>query len=104
MKGVNYRLCTQRYVRIMFVFFFNLVPSNNVLSVFDVTMSTLLSHVQICSHLPKVMLWCEREILHTKNVISEGAYLNDCWIQLASQLSLFAQSHINSITQIEQSA
>ena len=33
-----------------------------------------------------------------KNVISKGAYLNDCWIQLASQMSLFAKSHINFAT------
>ena len=96
MKGVNYRLCTQRYVQIMFFFYF--VPSNNVLSVFGVSMSIRLSHVQICSHLPKVMLWCEREILHAKNVISKGAYLNDRWIQLTSQLILFAKSHINFAT------
>jgi hypothetical protein len=78
--------------------FFYFVPSDNVLGVFDVSLSIRLSHVQIFYHLPKVMLWCEREILNAKNVISKGAYLNDCWIQLASQLSLFAQSHINFAT------
>jgi hypothetical protein len=41
------------------------------------------------------MLWCETEILHAKNVISNVTFLNDCRIQLASHLSLFAQSHIN---------
>jgi hypothetical protein len=49
--------------------FFYFVPSNNVLGVFDVSMSIRLSHVQICSHLPKVMLWCEREILHAKKML-----------------------------------
>jgi len=48
------------------MFFFYLVPSNNVLGVFDVSISIGLSHAQICSHLPKVMLWCEREILDAK--------------------------------------
>ena len=93
MKGVNYHLCTQRYERIT-VFFSNFAPSDNVLCLFDVSMSFRLPHVQFFSLHPKVILWCEREILHAKNVINKGACLNDCRIQLGSQPSLFAQSQI----------
>ena len=49
--------------------FFCFVPSNNALKVFDVFTSIALSHVQIGSHLPKVMLWCEREILSAPKMV-----------------------------------
>jgi hypothetical protein len=93
MKVINSLQCTQRYVRVVCVcvcvcVFFSFVPSNNALKMFDVFTSIALSHVQIGSHLPKVMLWCEREIpLYAKNGISEGAYLNDCRISLLQSAS-----------------
>jgi hypothetical protein len=71
-------LCTQRYKGITFL---NFVPSDNVFKVFDVSPSVGLSHAQICWGkilLPKVMLWCDREIFSTKYGISEGVCLNDC--------------------------
>ena len=91
MKGLNYRLCIHKGTYKLCIFF--LFPSIKQ-CVFDVSMSIRLSQLHILSHLHKVMLWCEREMLHAKNVITKGAHLNDCWIQLASQLILFAQSHI----------
>lgn len=76
-ERVKSRLCAQRSVGVMFLKF---VLSDCVFSVSDVSPSTGLSHVRVLSgraHLPKVMLWCEREILDSKNVISEGTQLNN---------------------------